>query len=236
MNRFRPTYLMHARPIEWYPAKSRQAAEIMMMIQNNLDPPLVQHPHGLITSSCNKTGFQNWAQYRLVMKYLCEMSDEQSLFIHNGHPLGLFPSFNDAPRCVVTNSMVIPNNSMRKEYELVNAHIFDDSSFMADNAELNSVGDHFRNLTWIWKNHVGGIGYGEVMNGGFGMLLDGSDDSGRRLRMMIHWDVNNGISRCKWACKKLAATFAIKRAMESEPRLKVTLPEKVNDKIFADLF
>ena len=111
MCRFRPDYQMHARPIKNYPHKSLQAASIMLMIQNNLDPAVAQHPHELITYGGNGAVFQNWAQYRLTMKYLSEMSDEQTLVMYSGHPMGLFPSKKDAPRVVVTNGMMIPNYS-----------------------------------------------------------------------------------------------------------------------------
>ncbi|MDE6854635.1 MAG: urocanate hydratase [Muribaculaceae bacterium] len=121
MYRFRPTYAMHARPIDEYPAKSRQAAAIMMMIQNNLDPAVAQHPHELITYGGNGAVFQNWAQYLLVMKYLSEMTDEQTLVMYSGHPLGLFPSHPGAPRVVVTNGMVIPNYSSPDHWERFNA-------------------------------------------------------------------------------------------------------------------
>ncbi|MBO6288015.1 MAG: urocanate hydratase [Prevotella sp.] len=121
MYRYRPTYEMYARPIDAYPAKSRQAAAIMMMIQNNLDPRVAQHPHELITYGGNGAVFQNWAQYRLVMKYLSEMTDEQTLAMYSGHPLGLFPSHKNAPRVVVTNGMVIPNYSKPDDWERDNA-------------------------------------------------------------------------------------------------------------------
>ena len=121
MYRLRPTYDMHARPIDEYPARSRQAAAIMMMIQNNLDPAVAQHPHELITYGGNGAVFQNWAQYRLVMKYLSEMTDEQTLVMYSGHPLGLFPSHKGAPRVVVTNGMVIPNYSKPDDWERMNA-------------------------------------------------------------------------------------------------------------------
>ncbi len=121
MYRFRPDYEMYARPIEAYPAKCRQAAAIMLMIQNNLDPAVAQHPHELITYGGNGAVFQNWAQYRLVMKYLSEMTDEQTLVMYSGHPMGLFPSHKDAPRVVVTNGMVIPNYSKPDHWERFNA-------------------------------------------------------------------------------------------------------------------
>ncbi len=121
MYRLRPTYPMYARPIDWYPARSRQAAAIMLMIQNNLDPAVAQHPHELITYGGNGAVFQNWAQYRLVMKYLSEMTDEQTLVMYSGHPLGLFPSHAGAPRVVVTNGMVIPNYSKPDDWERMNA-------------------------------------------------------------------------------------------------------------------
>ncbi len=121
MYRLRPHYAMHARSIDDYPAKSRQAAAIMMMIQNNLDPAVAQHPHELITYGGNGAVFQNWAQYRLVMKYLSEMTDDQTLVMYSGHPLGLFPSHPDAPRVVVTNGMVIPNYSKPDDWERFNA-------------------------------------------------------------------------------------------------------------------
>ena len=121
MYRLRPTYPMYARPIDWYPARSRQAAAIMLMIQNNLDPAVAQHPHELITYGGNGAVFQNWAQYRLVMKYLSEMTDEQTLVMYSGHPLGLFPSHVGAPRVVVTNGMVIPNYSKPDDWERMNA-------------------------------------------------------------------------------------------------------------------
>ncbi len=118
MRRYRPTeYEMRARPIGEYPAKSRQAAAIMLMIQNNLDPAVAQHPHELITYGGNGTVFQNWAQYRLTMKYLSEMSDEQTLVLYSGHPLGLFPSSPDAPRLVLTCGMVVPSYSTPEDYE-----------------------------------------------------------------------------------------------------------------------
>ena len=122
MQRFRPTeYAMKAYPIAAYPAKSQQAASIMLMIMNNLDPRVAQFPHELITYGGNGSVFQNWAQYRLVMQYLCEMNDNQTLVMYSGHPLGLFPSSPSAPRVVVTNGMVIPNYSKRKDYEKMNS-------------------------------------------------------------------------------------------------------------------
>ncbi|MEZ4789884.1 MAG: urocanate hydratase [Flavobacteriales bacterium] len=121
MYRLRPEGEMRAQPIEHYPAKCRQAAAIMLMIQNNLDPAVAQHPHELITYGGNGAVFQNWAQYRLAMKYLSEMTDEQTLVMYSGHPLGLFPSHKDAPRVVVTNGMVIPNYSQPDDWERMNA-------------------------------------------------------------------------------------------------------------------
>ncbi|MBW6490169.1 MAG: urocanate hydratase [Lentimicrobium sp.] len=121
MYRFRPAYDMFARPIDEYPARSRQAAGIMLMIQNNLDPVVAQHPHELITYGGNGAVFQNWAQYLLTMQYLAEMTDEQTLVMYSGHPMGLYPSHKDAPRVVVTNGMVIPNYSKPDEWEKFNA-------------------------------------------------------------------------------------------------------------------
>ena len=121
MYRFRPDYEMYARPIDEYPAKSKQAAAIMAMIQNNLDYRVAQHPHELITYGGNGAVFQNWAQYRLVMQYLATMTDEQTLVMYSGHPLGLFPSHKDAPRVIVTNGMVIPNYSKPDDWERFNA-------------------------------------------------------------------------------------------------------------------
>lgn len=121
MYRYRPDYPMYARPIDAYPARSRQAAAIMMMIQNNLDPAVAQHPHELITYGGNGAVFQNWAQYLLTMRYLSEMTDEQTLVMYSGHPLGLFPSHKEAPRVVVTNGMVIPNYSKPDDWERFNA-------------------------------------------------------------------------------------------------------------------
>lgn len=121
MYRFKPDYEMFARPIEEYPAKSRQAAAIMLMIQNNLDPAVAQHPEELITYGGNGAVFQNWAQYLLTMQYLANMTDEQTLSMYSGHPMGVYPSHKDAPRVVVTNGMVIPNYSSRDDYERMNA-------------------------------------------------------------------------------------------------------------------
>ncbi len=121
MYRLRPDYEMHARPIDEYPARSRQAAAIMLMIQNNLDKAVAQHPHELITYGGNGAVFQNWAQYRLTMKYLSQMTDSQTLVMYSGHPLGLFPSHPDAPRVVVSNGMVIPNYSRPDDWERFNA-------------------------------------------------------------------------------------------------------------------
>ena len=121
MYRLRPDYEMYARPIDEYPARCRQAAAIMLMIQNNLDKAVAQHPHELITYGGNGAVFQNWAQYRLTMKYLSEMTDRQTLVMYSGHPLGLFPSHPDAPRVVVTNGMVIPNYSKPDDWERFNA-------------------------------------------------------------------------------------------------------------------
>ena len=108
MHRFRPQYQMKARHIDEYPCKSKQAAAIMLMINNNLDHAVAQHPHELITYGGNGAVFQNWAQYRLAMQYLAQMTDEQTLVLYSGHPMGLFPSHADAPRVVVTNGMMIP--------------------------------------------------------------------------------------------------------------------------------
>jgi urocanate hydratase len=121
MYRFRPDYPMYARGIDEYPAKCKQAAAIMLMIQNNLDPAVAQHPHELITYGGNGAVFMNWAQYRLVMKYLSEMTEEQTLAMYSGHPMGLYPSHKDAPRVVVTNGMVIPNYSKPDDWEKFNA-------------------------------------------------------------------------------------------------------------------
>ena len=121
MYRYRPSYKIYARPIDEYPAQSRQAAAIMAMIQNNLDERVAQHPHELIIYGGNGAIFQNWAQYRLVMQYLATMTDEQTLVMYSGHPLGLFPSHKDAPRVIVTNGMVIPNYSKPDDWERFNA-------------------------------------------------------------------------------------------------------------------
>ena len=121
MYRLRPDYEMHARPIGEYPARCRQAAAVMLMIQNNLDPKVAQHPHELITYGGNGAVFQNWAQYRLAMQYLSEMTENQTLVMYSGHPLGLCPSHPDAPRVVVTNGMVIPNYSKPDDWERLNA-------------------------------------------------------------------------------------------------------------------
>ena len=121
MYRLRPDYKMYARPISEYPGKSEQAKAIMLMIQNNLDYAVAQHPHELITYGGNGAVFQNWAQYRLTMKYLAEMTDEQTLVMYSGHPMGLFPSHKEAPRVVVTNGMVIPNYSKPDDWEKMNA-------------------------------------------------------------------------------------------------------------------
>jgi urocanate hydratase len=121
MYRFRPNYEMYARPISEYPGNSLQAKSIMLMIQNNLSYAVAQHPHELITYGGNGAVFQNWAQYLLTMKYLSEMTDEQTLVMYSGHPMGLFPSHKDAPRVVVTNGMVIPNYSKPDDWEKFNA-------------------------------------------------------------------------------------------------------------------
>lgn len=121
MYRFKPEYRMYARPLEQYPAKSKQAAAIMLMIQNNLDPEIAQHPDELITYGGNGAVFQNWAQYLLAMQYLSQMTDEQTLHIYSGHPMGLFPSSKEAPRVVITNGMMIPNYSKPDDWEKFNA-------------------------------------------------------------------------------------------------------------------
>ena len=121
MHRYRPTHPIYARPISEYPGKSEQAKAIMLMIQNNLDHAVAQHPHELITYGGNGAVFQNWVQYRLTMKYLSEMTDEQTLVMYSGHPMGLFPSHKNAPRVVVTNGMMIPNYSKPDDWEKFNA-------------------------------------------------------------------------------------------------------------------
>ena len=121
MYRYRPSYVMKARSIDEYPGKSEQAKSIMLMIQNNLDYAVAQHPHELITYGGNGAVFQNWVQYRLAMKYLAEMTDEQTLVMYSGHPMGLFPSHKEAPRVVVTNGMMIPNYSKPDDWERYNA-------------------------------------------------------------------------------------------------------------------
>ena len=121
MYRFRPDYEIYARNIDEYPHRSRQAAAIMMMINNNLDKRVAQHPHELITYGGNGAVFQNWAQYRLTMQLLATMTDEQTLVMYSGHPLGLFPSHKKAPRVVVTNGMVVPNYSKPDDWERFNA-------------------------------------------------------------------------------------------------------------------
>lgn len=121
MHRLRPDYPIYARSIEEYPYRSKQAAAIMLMVQNNLDPKVAKHPHELITYGGNGAVFQNWAQYRLCMQYLAEMTDEQTLVLYSGHPLGLFPSHADAPRVVVTNGMMVPNYSKKEDWNKYNA-------------------------------------------------------------------------------------------------------------------
>ena len=121
MHRFRPHYAMRARPISEYPCRTPQAAAIMLMIQNNLDPKVAKHPDELITYGGNGAVFQNWAQYLLVMRYLSEMTEAQTLVLYSGHPLGLFPSHKDAPRVVVTNGMMIPNYSKKDDWNKFNA-------------------------------------------------------------------------------------------------------------------
>ncbi len=121
MHRFRPNYDMYARPLEEYPFKSQQAGAIMLMIQNNLDPAVAQHPHELITYGGNGAVFQNWAQYLLTMQYLATMGDDQTLHMYSGHPMGLFPSSENAPRVIVTNGMMIPNYSSQDDWEKYNA-------------------------------------------------------------------------------------------------------------------
>jgi urocanate hydratase len=121
MYRFMPEHPIFARPIDDYPGKSAQAKAIMLMIQNNLDHRVAQHPHELITYGGNGAVFQNWIQYRLVMQYLAEMTDEQTLVMYSGHPMGLFPSHPNAPRVVVTNGMMIPNYSKPDDWEKFNA-------------------------------------------------------------------------------------------------------------------
>jgi urocanate hydratase len=121
MHRFRPLYPMHARNIDAYPAKCRQAAAIMLMIQNNLDPKVAKYPHELITYGGNGAVFQNWAQYLLTMQLLANMSEHQTLVLYSGHPLGLFPSHADAPRVVVTNGMMVPNYSSKDHWNKFNA-------------------------------------------------------------------------------------------------------------------
>jgi urocanate hydratase len=121
MYRFRPDYDIKARPIDHYPAKTQQAASVMLMIQNNLDYAIAQHPHELITYGGNGSVFQNWAQYLLTMQYLSEMTETQTLIMYSGHPMGLFPSHKDAPRVVVTNGMMIPNHSSQDDWNKYNA-------------------------------------------------------------------------------------------------------------------
>ena len=121
MYRFRPDYKIYARPINEYPHKCKQAAAIMHMLSNNLDYAVAQHPHELITYGGNGAVFQNWAQYLVTMQYLSQMTDEQTLVMYSGHPLGLFPSHKDAPRVVVTNGMMIPNYSKQDDWEKFNA-------------------------------------------------------------------------------------------------------------------
>ena len=121
MYRFRPDYKIYARPIEEYPARCAQAAAMMAMIQNNLDERVAQHPHELIVYGGNGAAFQNWAQYRLTMQYLANMTEDQTLAMYSGFPMGLFPSHKDAPRAVITNGMVIPNYSSQDNWERFNA-------------------------------------------------------------------------------------------------------------------
>ncbi|MGY8988806.1 MAG: urocanate hydratase, partial [Flavobacteriales bacterium] len=121
MYRYRPDYEIKSRHFEEFPHKSKQAAGIMMMLSNNLDYNIAQYPHELITYGGNGSVFQNWAQYLLCMQYLAEMTDEQTLVLYSGHPMGLFPSHKDAPRVVVTNGMMIPNYSKPEDLEKFNA-------------------------------------------------------------------------------------------------------------------
>ncbi|MDK2842519.1 MAG: urocanate hydratase [Anaerophaga sp.] len=332
MYRFRPRYEMKARPIDEYPHRSQQAAAIMLMISNNLDPAVAQHPHELITYGGNGAVFQNWAQYLLTMQYLATMSDDQTLVLYSGHPLGIFPSSTEAPRVVVTNGMVVPNYSSPDHWERFNAlgvsqygqmtagsfmyigpqgivhgttitimnalrrlqeksgskgrlfvtaglggmsgaqpkaagiagcvsvtaevnpkaiqtrysqgwvdEVMDDLDFLKERvlkavkSEETVSSDAFRGATWVSLHNGGGVGWGEVINGGFGMVLDGTEEASRRVANMLFWDVNNGISRRSWARNK-GALFAAQRAMHKEPRLKITMPNLADDDLIESLF
>lgn len=170
MYRFRPDYKIYARPIDEYPAKSQQAASVMLMIQNNLDDIIAQHPDELITYGGNGAVFQNWAQYLLTMKYLAEMTDEQSLPMYSGHPLGLFPSHKDAPRVIVSNGMTIPNYSKQDDWE-----------------KFNALGvSQYGQMTAGSYMYIGpqGIVHGTtitVLNAGRKMLKEGETDLGGKL-------------------------------------------------------
>jgi urocanate hydratase len=153
---------------------------------------------------------------------------------------GIAAAFNDAIRTGAISSPVV----LGRDHHDVSgtdspfretSNIYDGSAFTADMAVQNVIGDSFRGATWVSLHNGGGVGWGEVINGGFGMLLDGSADADRRLRSMLHWDVNNGISRRAWA-RNDEAIFAIKRAMQDNPALQVTLPNKVEDSLLTGLF
>lgn len=169
MYRYRPDHEIHARHLDAYPHRSRQAAAIMVMLSNNLDVSVAQHPHELITYGGNGAVFQNWAQYRLTMKYLSEMTDEQTLVLYSGHPLGLFPSHRDAPRVVVTNGMMVPNYSALDDWERFNALGVTQYSQMTAGSFMYIGSQGIVHGTTI-----------TVMNAGR-LLSGGSDDLGGRL-------------------------------------------------------
>ncbi|XP_043564549.1 urocanate hydratase [Chiloscyllium plagiosum] len=402
MYRFCPQIDMRAYPISQYPCKTKAAAAIMHMIMNNLDSHVAQFPQELVTYGGNGQVFSNWAQFRLVMYYLSQMTEQQTLVMYSGHPQGLFPSPRNAPRVVLTNGMVIPNYSSRDEYEKLFAmgvtmygqmtagsycyigpqgivhgtvlivvkfpsavvkpdellslscslmvtggswahlcyhchtaddrscfclgpthpaesrghkhfateifqpqvtsarvhhsqlqntnmvvgsqarilysdqkgrvkiavainraiaagkitapvvisrdhhdvsgtdspfretsNIYDGSAFCADMAVQNAIGDSFRGATWVALHNGGGVGWGEVVNGGFGLVLDGSVEAEERAKMMLNWDVSNGVSRRCWS-GNARAYETICRTMKEHRGLRVTLPHAVEDEEILD--
>ena len=224
MYRFRPDYEMYARPIDEYPAKSRQAAAIMAMIQNNLDPRVAQHPHELIIYGGNGAIFQNWAQYRLAMKYLAEMTDEQTLAMYSGHPMGLFPSHKDAPRVVVTNGMVIPNYSKQDDWE-----------------RFNAMGvSQYGQMTAGSYMYIGpqGIVHGTtitVMNAARKQLrsrgIEGTQENmkGTRAELnLIKYDQRTSLFTTTWARDKFASIIQLKVLKECVQIIQVEI-EKIHD-------
>ncbi|MGQ9619523.1 MAG: hypothetical protein ACUVTX_00880 [Bacteroidales bacterium] len=231
MYRLKPSYEIKARHINDYPYRSVKAAAIMLMISNNLDREVAQHPDEIKQQLADNIRWIDEAgKNNLVVG-----SQARIFYADAKGRVEIAKAFNDA----IANGTITELVVLGRDHHDVSgtdspfretSNIYDGSKFTADMSVQNVIGDSFRGATWVSLHNGGGVGWGEVINGGFGLVLDGSADARRNLEMMLYWDVNNGIARRSWA-RNRGAMFTIQREMGKTPELKVTMPYIADDEL-----